>query len=138
MIRPILTLALATLLVTGPTPSDEVFQLNERARTALEQGKITDAVQLLESAQRLDPDDPVLSRLHRATTGRGAARPEIVALAFDHRAQFARWAADAGAGDDRIAACKALIAVAARRGAGERSGLGGLRRRGKFGSDGVL
>jgi 5-dehydro-2-deoxygluconokinase len=62
-------------------------------------------------------EDPVLNHIHRATTGTGKW-PEVLALAFDHRAQLEEMADRAGAARERIAAFKLLIAEAAREAAG--------------------
>ncbi|MEO7158740.1 MAG: PfkB family carbohydrate kinase, partial [Vicinamibacterales bacterium] len=61
-------------------------------------------------------EDVRLERLHRHTT-RTRRWGDLTVLAFDHRAQFVDMAAPHGAGADRIAACKRLIAEGARRGA---------------------
>ena len=66
-------------------------------------------------------EDARLERLHRNTT-RTRQWGDLAVLAFDHRAQFLDMAAPQGAGPDRIAACKKLIAEGARRGA---NGVGG-------------
>jgi 5-dehydro-2-deoxygluconokinase len=58
-------------------------------------------------------EDPVLNHIHRATTRTGRW-PEVLALAFDHRAQLEELADRAGDGRERIAAFKLLIAEAAR------------------------
>jgi 5-dehydro-2-deoxygluconokinase len=62
-------------------------------------------------------EDPVLNHIHRATTRTGKW-PEVLALAFDHRAQLEELADRAGAARERIAAFKLLIAEAAREAAG--------------------
>ncbi len=54
-------------------------------------------------------DDARLTRLHRATARRGEW-PEVLALAFDHRAYFEQLCAEAGAPIERIAAFKRLVA----------------------------
>jgi 5-dehydro-2-deoxygluconokinase len=55
--------------------------------------------------------DPVVAHLHRTTTGR-RPRPEVLALAFDHRDQFAQLASRTGADPSRIPRFKALIGEA--------------------------
>ncbi len=67
------------------------------------------------SAQRRLRDDVGLEQLHRATT-RGGAWPALAVLAFDHRSQFEELAARHGAGRERIAAFKQLVARAAEQG----------------------
>jgi 5-dehydro-2-deoxygluconokinase len=61
-------------------------------------------------------DDVRLAHLHRVTTGR-PPWPQICALAFDHRRQFATLAEKHGAPAERIRRFKTLIAAAARKGA---------------------
>lgn len=63
-------------------------------------------------------------RLHRATTGRRPARPEIVVLALDGRTRSVEWADAAGAVPDWIEACKSPSRGGAGRGAAGRPGLG--------------
>ncbi|MGB0848844.1 MAG: bifunctional 5-dehydro-2-deoxygluconokinase/5-dehydro-2-deoxyphosphogluconate aldolase, partial [Thiolinea sp.] len=57
------------------------------------------------------PDkDAKLNQLHRVTTTRiPAQRPEICALAFDHRSQFLEMAQEVGAAPDRINVLKQLL-----------------------------
>ncbi len=55
--------------------------------------------------------DPVVAHLHRTTTGR-QPRPEVLALAFDHREQFAQLASRTGTDPARIPRFKALIGEA--------------------------
>ena len=78
-------------------------------------------------------EDPLLEHLHRATT-RTRRWDELVILAFDHRAQLEELAARHGAGTGRIAAFKQLVAAGARRGAGQRTGVGVILD-GRFGED---
>ena len=78
-------------------------------------------------------EDPLLEQLHRATT-RTRRWDELVILAFDHRAQLEQLAARHGAGTGRIAAFKQLVAAGARRGAGQRAGVGVILD-GRFGED---
>ena len=78
-------------------------------------------------------EDPLLEHLHRATT-RTRRWDELVILAFDHRAQLEELAARHGAGTGRIAAFKQLVADGARRGAGQRAGVGVILD-GRFGED---
>jgi len=59
-------------------------------------------------------EDAALAHLHRTTTGR-RARPEICALAFDHRQQFEALAARTNAPPERIPAFKRLVAEAVQR-----------------------
>ena len=61
-------------------------------------------------------EDPVLNHIHRATTRIGRW-PEVLALAFDHRAQLEELTDRAGAARERIADFKLLIAEAARQAA---------------------
>jgi 5-dehydro-2-deoxygluconokinase len=56
-------------------------------------------------------EDPQLNQIHRATTRTGAW-PEVMALAFDHRAQFEELAEATGAPRERITAFKRLIGEA--------------------------
>ena len=65
---------------------------------------------------RPDLDDE-LNYLHRVTTRRPASRPEIYALAFDHRRQLVDMARNAGADLQRIATLKRLIVRAVERSA---------------------
>jgi 5-dehydro-2-deoxygluconokinase len=60
-------------------------------------------------------DGEWVEHLHHAST-RTRAWPELVVLAFDHRAQFERLATQHGAAHERIARFKKLVARAARRG----------------------
>lgn len=85
------------------------------------------------SATRRLREDPVLEHLHRVTT-RTRRWDELVILAFDHRVQLEELAARHGAGRERIAAFKQLVAVGARRGAGQRAGVGVILD-GRFGED---
>ena len=78
-------------------------------------------------------EDPLLEHLHRATT-RTRRWEELVILAFDHRAQLEELAALHGAGTGRIAAFKQLVAAGARRGAGQRAGVGVILD-GRFGEE---
>jgi 5-dehydro-2-deoxygluconokinase len=55
--------------------------------------------------------DPVVAHLHHTTTGR-RPRPEVLALAFDHREQFAQLASRTDTDPTRIARFKALIGEA--------------------------
>ncbi len=61
MIRVALTL-LAVLAFAAAPAVDEVNDLNDRARKALDEGKPAEAVLLLQKALKLSPDEPVLSR----------------------------------------------------------------------------
>jgi len=62
-------------------------------------------------------EDAALEHLHRSTTrGRVAGAPTLAILAFDHRAQLEEMAARHGAGPQRIAAFKGLVAQAAAHG----------------------
>ena len=54
-------------------------------------------------------EDARIAHLHRTTTGR-AARRSVVALAFDHRRQFAEMAAAAGADAARVSRFKHIVA----------------------------
>lgn len=67
--------------------------------------------------------DAALDHIHWATTRR-REWPEVLAVAFDHRAQFERLAAASDRPAERIAAFKALIFRAARAGAGGDAGFG--------------
>jgi 5-dehydro-2-deoxygluconokinase len=60
-------------------------------------------------------DDVELEQLHRSTT-RGSHWPALAVLAFDHRSQLEELAARQGAGRERIAAFKQLVAHAAEQG----------------------
>lgn len=73
-----------------------------------------------ETALRFDAG---LDHIHWATTRR-RDWPEVLAVAFDHRAQFERLAAASARPAERIAAFKALIFRAARAGAGSDTGFG--------------
>ncbi len=75
------------------------------------------------SATRRLREDLRLERLHRNTT-RTRRWEDLAVLAFDHRVQLVDMAAPYGAGPDRIAACKKLIAEGARRGANGMAGAG--------------
>jgi 5-dehydro-2-deoxygluconokinase len=63
-------------------------------------------------------DDSTLERLHRRTTrgGRTGPPPQLAILAFDHRTQLEELADRHGAGGERIADFKALVARAAAHG----------------------
>jgi 5-dehydro-2-deoxygluconokinase len=60
--------------------------------------------------------DTQIAHIHRATTGR-KPWPQICALAFDHRRQFALLAAQHNAPPERISRFKSLIAAGAKEGA---------------------
>lgn len=68
-------------------------------------------------------EDAQLEHLHRVST-RTRRWEELVILAFDHRMQLEEVAARHGAGNERIPLFKSLIAEGARRGAGQRGGVG--------------
>jgi 5-dehydro-2-deoxygluconokinase len=85
------------------------------------------------SATRRLRQDVKLERLHRATT-RSRVWEELVILAFDHRMQFEEMAQKHGANRYRINQFKSLLAEGARRGAGDRSGVG-IIVDGRFGED---
>jgi 5-dehydro-2-deoxygluconokinase len=68
-------------------------------------------------------EDAQLEHLHRVST-RTRGWEELVILAFDHRMQLEEVAARHGAGNERIPLFKSLIAEGARRGAGQRGGVG--------------
>jgi 5-dehydro-2-deoxygluconokinase len=85
------------------------------------------------SATRRLREDAQLEHLHRAST-RTRRWEELVILAFDHRMQLEEMAARHGAGNERIAPFKALIAEGARRGAAQRAGVGVIVD-GRFGED---
>ncbi len=53
---------LATLALLLPAAGDQVSDLNDRARAALDAGRPAEAVQLLQKAVALQPDEPVLGR----------------------------------------------------------------------------
>jgi 5-dehydro-2-deoxygluconokinase len=74
-----------------------------------------------ENGFRLMNDDAQFNYLHRATTGRTATKT-ILALAFDHRKQFAELAAKFGAGSKEIEHFKDLLARAVEHLPPERSG----------------
>lgn len=78
-------------------------------------------------------EDERLEHLHRTTT-RTRRWDELAILAFDHRAQFEDIAASHGAGLDRVALFKRLIAEGAHQGARERAGAGVILD-GRFGED---
>ncbi|MEO7887651.1 5-dehydro-2-deoxygluconokinase [Polaromonas sp.] len=78
-------------------------------------------------------EDAQLEHLHRTTT-RTRRWEELVILAFDHRMQLEELAARYGAANERIPLFKALIAEGARRGAGQRAGVGVIVD-GRFGED---
>lgn len=77
--------------------------------------------------------DPMLEQVHWATN-RQAVWPQVLAMAFDHRAQFEAMADETGADHVRITAFKALCLQAARQAAADRPDLGILLD-GKFGQD---
>jgi 5-dehydro-2-deoxygluconokinase len=85
------------------------------------------------SATRRLREDAKLEHLHRAST-RTRRWEELVILAFDHRMQLEEVAARHGAGNGRIPLFKSLIAEGARRGAGQRAGVGVIVD-GRFGED---
>ncbi len=85
------------------------------------------------SATRRLREDAQLEHLHRAST-RTRRWEELVILAFDHRMQLEEMAARHGAGNERIPVFKSLIAEGARRGAGQRAGVGVIVD-GRFGED---
>lgn len=85
------------------------------------------------SSTRRLREDAQLEHLHRAST-RTRRWEELVILAFDHRMQLEEMAARHGAGNDRIPLFKSLIAEGARRGAGQRAGVGVIVD-GRFGED---
>jgi 5-dehydro-2-deoxygluconokinase len=85
------------------------------------------------SATRRLREDARLEHLHRAST-RTRRWEELVILAFDHRMQLEEMAARHGAGKERIPVFKSLIAEGARRGAGQRAGVGVIVD-GRFGED---
>jgi 5-dehydro-2-deoxygluconokinase len=70
------------------------------------------------SATRRLREDARLEHLHRAST-RTRRWNELAILAFDHRAQMEEVAAQHGAGMEKIAVFKHLVAEGARRGAGQ-------------------
>lgn len=78
-------------------------------------------------------EDPLLEHIHRVTT-RHSKWPELVVLAFDHRAQFEEIAANAGRDEDAISEFKLLIAEGARAAASAREGAGVILD-GRFGED---
>ncbi|RYF41317.1 MAG: 5-dehydro-2-deoxygluconokinase [Comamonadaceae bacterium] len=78
-------------------------------------------------------EDARLEHLHRVTT-RTRRWDELVVLAFDHRSQMEDIAARHGAGAERIQQFKQLIAQGARRGAGQRAGVGVILD-GRFGEE---
>ncbi len=83
----------ALLLSTGLVLGDDVFDLNEQAMSALDSGRPADAIQLLEKARGLDPDQPVLTRnLAYAHFLRGKALLE--ALSYDAAAADFRTAGE--------------------------------------------
>lgn len=65
--------------------------------------------------------DPKIKRLHRVVA-RGRARPELCALAFDHRGGLEALAHRSGVGPERLVRLKSLIADGALR-VGERMGI---------------
>ena len=85
------------------------------------------------SATRRLREDAQLEHLHRAST-RTRRWEELVILAFDHRMQLEEMAARHGAANERIPLFKSLIAEGARRGAGQRAGVGVIVD-GRFGED---
>lgn len=78
-------------------------------------------------------EDAVLEHVHRAST-RSTHWPELVVLAFDHRAQFEEIAARHGRDGEAISRFKMLIAQGARRAAEGRAGAGVILD-GRFGED---
>ena len=78
-------------------------------------------------------EDAEIEQIHWATT-RARDWPQVVAFAFDHRAQFEEMADRVGADHGRIPAFKALALRAARRAAGQRGDFGILLD-GRYGED---
>ena len=85
------------------------------------------------SSTRRLREDIALEHLHRVST-RTRHWDELAILAFDHRMQLEEMAARRGAGHEKIAQVKTLIAEGARRGAGQRAGVG-IIVDGRFGKD---
>jgi 5-dehydro-2-deoxygluconokinase len=85
------------------------------------------------SSTRRLRDDVALEHLHRVTT-RTRVWPELVILAFDHRAQLEEIALRHGLGSEAICRFKQLIGQGARRGAAARAGVGVIVD-GRFGED---
>ena len=76
------------------------------------------------SPPALPDDDARIASLHRATSAR-RVKGELCILAFDHRRQFEQMAAGAGAGYERIAVFKDLVAQSVLAvAAGERGNVG--------------
>ncbi|MGF1624654.1 MAG: PfkB family carbohydrate kinase, partial [Alphaproteobacteria bacterium] len=75
------------------------------------------------SKERALRKDAMLEHIHWATN-RTRDWPQLLAMAFDHRAQFEAMADDAGADRDRIPAFKALCLLAAEQAAGGRPDFG--------------
>jgi 5-dehydro-2-deoxygluconokinase len=75
------------------------------------------------SRQRALRKDAMLEHVHWATN-RTREWPQVLAMAFDHRAQFEAMADEAGADRARITAFKALCLEAARTAAGDRPDFG--------------
>lgn len=78
-------------------------------------------------------EDAELEHIHRVTNRR-AQWPELVVLAFDHRAQFEEIAANSGRDDAAISRFKLLVAEGARAAAADRAGAGVILD-GRFGED---
>jgi 5-dehydro-2-deoxygluconokinase len=74
---------------------------------------------------RVPRQDAELARLHRVTTGR-RPRPEVLALAFDHRRQFEELAQRAGTPQQRIQKFKHLIGSAVRAVHAEQGSVGAI------------
>ncbi|MES2946784.1 MAG: 5-dehydro-2-deoxygluconokinase [Pseudomonadota bacterium] len=85
------------------------------------------------STTRCLREDAQLEHLHRVST-RTRRWDELVILAFDHRVQLEEIAARHGSGHEQIRAFKSLVAEGARRGAGQRQGVG-IIVDGRFGED---
>jgi len=94
--------------------------------------ELQDFVRNGSSTRRLR-EDAHLEHLHRVTT-RTRRWDELVVLAFDHRSQMEEIAARHGAEPGRISRFKQLIAQGARRGAGQRAGVGVILD-GRFGEE---
>ncbi len=82
MTRAAMLLPLLLLVALAARPADDVHDLNQKAKAALDAGRTADAVLYLESALELEPGEPVLTRnLGYAYFQRG--RTHLDAFAWD-------------------------------------------------------
>lgn len=80
---PVMVLASVLVLAAGaPSARDDVSDLNDRARAAMDAGRAQEAVDLLEEARRLSPSEPVLGK-NLAYAYFLRARQQIARVRFD-------------------------------------------------------